>query len=357
MAMTTVRPPDAPLSLALAVITASAAPMLLIDDDMTLLGASASFYAAFELDPVLTIGRQVYELDGGRWDTPRFRSVLAAARSTKLPVDAYELALQTRHRGIRQLVLQARKLDYSESDNVRVLLSITDVTDTRLAEKLKDDLVRDKAVLLQEVQHRVANSLQIIASVLMQSARKVQTDEARVYLSDAHHRVMTVAAVQKQLAITNSERVELKPYLTQLCQSIGASMIADHDRIVLTATIDASTVAPNTSTSIGLIVTELVINALKHAFPDDRRGKITVEYTANGSGWTLVVSDNGIGMPVEPHLADSGLGTSIVHALAKQLRARITVGDANPGTTVSVVHTRLAAVNDGDSGVPAEIAV
>ncbi|WP_281409849.1 histidine kinase dimerization/phosphoacceptor domain -containing protein [Methylobacterium sp. BTF04] len=81
-------------------------------------------------------------------------------------------------RGVRRLVLKAQKLEYRDPENVRLLITVADVTDARAAEKLKDDLVREKAVLLQEVQHRVANSLQIIASVLMQSARTVNSDES-----------------------------------------------------------------------------------------------------------------------------------------------------------------------------------
>ena len=76
-------------------------------------------------------------------------------------------------------------------------LAVADVTAARAADKLKDDLLREKAILLQEVQHRVANSLQIIASVLLQSARKVQSEETRGHLKDAHNRVMSVAARAK----------------------------------------------------------------------------------------------------------------------------------------------------------------
>ncbi|MEV5035102.1 sensor histidine kinase, partial [Sphingobium sp. LMC3-1-1.1] len=74
----------------------------------------------------------------------------------------------------RRLMLNAQKLDYGDTEQVRLLLTISDVTEARISEKLKDDLLREKAILLKELQHRVANSLQIIASVLMQSARRVQ---------------------------------------------------------------------------------------------------------------------------------------------------------------------------------------
>jgi two-component sensor histidine kinase len=89
-----------------------------------------------------------------------------------------------------------------------------------------------------------------------------------------------------------------------------------------------------------LIVTELVINALKHAFPVNRGGNILVDYHSQGRNWTLSVSDNGVGMPAIP-IAQAGLGTTIVRALAAQLGAHVSVTDANPGTRVSVAHAQV----------------
>jgi two-component sensor histidine kinase len=89
--------------------------------------------------------------------------------------------------------------------------------------------------------------------------------------------------------------------------------------------------------SLGLIVTELVINALKHAFPNQRRGRITVDYHSTEPGWMLTVSDDGVGMPpaAETH---SGLGSTIVQALASKLDATVEIFDTNPGTRVSIAH-------------------
>ena len=165
----------------------------------------------------------------------------------------------------------------------------------RLAERQKDDLLREKQVLMQELQHRVANSHQIIASVLLQSARKVTSEETRSHLTDAHHRVMSIATLQKQLATTQEGEVALCAYLTELCESISASMIASTSHLSLAVTGDDSKVDARVSVSLGLIVTELVINSLKHAFPGNRRtGAIAVDYRSSGEGWSLRVEDDGV---------------------------------------------------------------
>jgi two-component system, sensor histidine kinase PdtaS len=171
----------------------------------------------------------------------------------------------------------------------------------------------------------------------MQSARSVQQHEARVHLTDAHNRVMSIATLQRMLATSREDVVPLRAYFTDLCRSIGASMIPDPKSLTLVATVDDSEVDADTSVSLGLIVTELVINALKHGYPgDDRKGRITVDYSAHGAGWRLVVADDGVGMPTGDAAGKPGLGTGIVDALSTQLEAIVTVSDAQPGTIVTV---------------------
>jgi two-component sensor histidine kinase len=202
---------------------------------------------------------------------------------------------------------------------------------------LKDDLLREKAVLHQELQHRVANSLQIIASVLMQSARRVPVGDARSYLVDAHSRVMSVATLQHQLAQSRLGDVALRSYFTELCASIGASMIQNHETMSISVDADDSVATADVSVSLGLIVTELVINALKHAFPGGRSGGFVVAYHSQRPDWTLSVTDDGIGMENGLQPPKAGLGTSIVEALAKQVSASVQVSDQDPGTRVSII--------------------
>jgi two-component sensor histidine kinase len=335
--------PDTADSLALAVVATSDAPVMLLDGDFKVLVASASFGRAFAIDPASATGKLLFSLGEGEWDVPQLRSLLRATLSGNAEIEAYEMDLVRRDREPRRLVLRAHILNYGSAGDVRMVLAVSDVTDARLAEKLKEDLLQEKAVLLRELQHRVANSLQIIASVLLQSARRVSSEEARSHLFDAHSRVISVAALQRHLAVSELGDVALRTYFSELCASIGASMIRDDGQIALSVSVDESITAANVSVSLGLIVTELVINALKHAFPEGRNGKIAVSYVSQGPSWALAVADDGVGMLGSAGAGKSGLGTSLVEALAKRLHAIVSVVDSAPGTTVSVVHTEDGA--------------
>ena len=194
--------------------------------------------------------------------------------------------------------------------------------------------------------HRVNNSLQIIASILLLKAQTVQSEETRQHLRDAHERVMAVATVQEQLHPTPfGAEIEVKNYLTRLCESLTASMILDGQPVTIRVEAGEGSTTSEQAVSMGLIATELVINALKHAFPDGAKGIIVVSFESSASAWRLAVADDGIG--VSTQLADApariGLGTSIIEALTRQLGGRITSSAASPGTTVSVTVPRAAA--------------
>ncbi|MBX9454769.1 MAG: ATP-binding protein [Rhizobium sp.] len=330
----------------LAVVVSSNEPLLFLSDDLMIIAASASFCRVFEIDPASVAGKRLSDLGNGEWAMPKLESLLKATASGSANIEAYEIDLKRPNQPARQLVVNARTLDDGDLEHIRLLLAITDVTAMRAEARLKDDLVRDKAILLQEVQHRVANSLQIIASVLMQSARRVQSEEVRGHLHDARQRIMSIAALQRQLSTSPGGSVELRTYFTQLCHSLGASMIADPGRLSIQVTADDSTVEADVSVSLGLIVTELVINALKHAFPDDRSGTIMIDYRSSGSDWTLCVADNGIGMPVGDDAPKAGLGTGIVEALVKNLDGQIELSNAGPGTVVTLSHRKTADLDN-----------
>ncbi len=329
--------PGAAQALGLAIVAASAAPLLLLDGELNVLGASDTCRKAFDFAPAPAPLGSIFALGNGEWQLPRLRSLLQATLAGASTIDAYELDLEQPRHGKRRLVLHARRLRYEgDGGAALLLLSITDVTASRLADEAHAALLREKVLLLQEIQHRIANSLQIVASVLMQGARRVSSEESRGHLKDAHSRVMAIAQLQHHLSNAENGDVDLGDYLGRLCDSLGASMIEDHDRLKLTTECDKALVSSDTSVSLGLVVTELVINSLKHAFGPDQPGTITVTYRCTAHDWRLAVRDNGKGMAVVAPAP--GLGTSIVTALARHLQAEVTIEDGNPGTLVTLHH-------------------
>ena len=345
-------PEEVALSLTLAVVSSSPAPLLMLDGDLAIVAASTSFCEDFGLDPEGVAGQPLLTLHAGAWDTPQMRSLLVAAMSGEAQPPGCELDVSSPGGPKRDLIVQAHRLNYLDLEQVRILLAVSDVTAARADRASNEDLLRHNDILLQEVRHRVANSLQIIASVLLRNARATPSDETRAHLKDAHNRVMSVAALERLLSTTGMGEVDLHAYFTSLCESLAASMIGDSDHISLSVQGGEGVAEGRVSMSLGLIVTELVINALKYAFPDARPGKITVDYNFHGPNWSLSVRDDGVGMPAGGAPVREGLGTSIVQALAKQLRASVTVIPERPGTKVSIEHMQIALVEDEPDAAP-----
>jgi len=328
--------------LAQAIVDTIRDPLLVLDQHLNVVTANRAFYRTFRMNRQDVQGHPVYGLGDGQWDIPELRSLLEDVAPHHTVMDAYEVERDFPIIGRRSMLLNAREV-FNRRTHKLILLAIEDVTDRRAAEREMAGLLQQKEMLLQEMQHRVANSLQIIASILLLKARTVQSEETRLHLRDAHQRVMSVAAVQQQLlASSRGEPIEIGPYLSRLCEALVASLTDDSHPISLKVQAGDGTASSAEAVSIGLIVTELVINAFKHAFVGDRAaGVLVVAYEAAGTSWTLAVSDNGIGVP-EGHLdlakTPHGLGTIIVEALAKQLDARVQVVRTPHGTTVSITH-------------------
>lgn len=345
----TKKPHDVVHNLAMAVIDSSVMPILLLDETFHVITASASSTGLFGQTPSAMRGQNFFELGGGGWNKPQLHALLRITLAGGADLDAYEMDMPVGD-VTHKLLLHAQKLDYDPVGKNCLLLTISDVTLARMGEQQRDDLLREKAVLLKELQHRIANSLQIIASVLMQSARRVQSEEARSHLRDARNRVMSVATLQQQLSEAGPEEVRLDDYFTRLCQSLSASMVHDASKIKIAAIVDDSRVSADQSVSLGLIVTELVINSLKHALPGDREGNIFVRYNSTGAGWQLSVSDTGVGTRESLADAKPGLGTSIVEALASQLDATLSVESENPGVIIKVTHAVANAADQPTTG-------
>lgn len=334
--------------LALAIVNTMPEPLLVLDDRLRVLAASHSFYRWFKVEPEQTIGYLLYALGNGQWDIPALRLLLETILPEQVAMDDFEVEHDFPTLGRRSLLLNARKVLYDDSATMNILLAFNDVTARRATEREKEhllqrteELLRQKQILFQEMEHRVANSLQLIASILLLKARAVTSEETRQHLRDAHNRVMSVAAVQRHLHTSvGIQEVDVAPYLSKLCESLAASMIGEGEPTTVTVMSDDAKVPSAKAVSIGLIVTELVINAIKYAFPATKAdARILVTYEVADADWKLIISDNGIGRsPDSTVQAPTGLGTAIVAALVKQLGATIEVSTGEAGRSVSITR-------------------
>jgi two-component sensor histidine kinase len=349
--------------LAQAIVDTVREPVVVLDQDLRVIAASRSFYSTFKVDRDDTQGKLLYELGDCAWDIPRLRTLLGKILPEHGSMEGYEVEHDFPAVGQRTILLNARQVFYEVDTHANILLGFEDVTQQRRLQHEKDELLKQKDILLDEIEHRVANSLQIIASIIMLKATSVESEDTRRHLRDAHNRVISVAAVQHHLhASAALGSIEMKPYLSKLCEALSHSMIGEDRPITLTVCGEGGRATSRNAESLGLIVTELVINSLKHAFNESTQdGQIAVTFDVSGTDWKLAVTDNGVGRPdgvfAQPK---TGLGTGIVKALAKQLDAQIETVSGPHGTTVSVTHATFAAKprpllkpEDGKSGASA----
>ena len=198
-------------------------------------------------------------------------------------------------------------------------------------------LAAERQILLQEVNHRVGNSLQLVAAFLhLQSASS--DPQTRAALSEAMRRVQAVAQVHRRLySSEHVQRIALAPYLQGLVEDIRASSDGESVGADLSLTADDVAVDPDSAVAIGIIVTELVINAMKYAYPDGS-GPIRVSLREDGAqSLILAVEDDGAGIAEGQTPLRAGIGRTIINSMATKLNARVEYLPGTPGTRAVMV--------------------
>lgn len=229
-------------ALALAIVDTLPEPFLVLDDSLHLLAGSRCFYQVYGEDPQSAHGRSMFELSGGQWDIPGLRELLAAVVDERITIDGFEFEGEFPKLGKRTLHLNALPIRDDSGSGRMVLVAIKDITERRVAEQEKqhllehtEELLEQQRTLLREMRHRIANSLQIIASILLLKAGAVSSEETKNELRAAHQRVMSVAAVQSHLHASDGiEQIEIGPYLAKLSSGLASSMVDPRQHIDIT---------------------------------------------------------------------------------------------------------------------------
>jgi PAS domain S-box-containing protein len=195
-------------------------------------------------------------------------------------------------------------------------------------------LVSEREMLLVEVNHRAKNSLAIAASLLAIQGRRQPDPAVRALFEEAHDRLNAMARVHDLLSKSEqAQRVDVSVYVADLCGALKP-ITENDDRIRLEAKMDdGMLVDADTAVPLGIVLTELITNAVKYAFPAPRSGMILVQARRSQPGWIeLVVRDDGIGMS---SLREGSLGYGLVRSLVQQIRGEIDVR-SDAGLTVTV---------------------
>lgn len=203
-------------------------------------------------------------------------------------------------------------------------------------------LAAEREMLLREVNHRVGNSLQIIASLLHLQAASSDDNNIKAALTNAMGRVAAVAQVHRRLYTSHDlNSVMLNQYLEALLEDLRRS--AEGDRLTqLTLVSDQLEIDPDRAVAIGIIVNELVMNAVKYAYPNGA-GPIHVKLQGDGDKAHLSITDEGIGIQATPSPGSTGMGQRIVSAMAQKLDAQLERDSKHSGTRVILTFDRRAA--------------
>ncbi|WP_099826415.1 sensor histidine kinase [Oceaniglobus indicus] len=218
----------------------------------------------------------------------------------------------------------------------------------RLAARRDNDLKRARAMLV-ELNHRVMNSLSMISGIVAMEARKRSNPDVTRPLVKVRDRVHALAVLYKTLNSADTvDRVQADTYLGAVLDGLAQS-VTDASRVILRPHLDAIPLSTRTAVPLGLIVNELVTNALKYAFTDKAQGRIDVSLTRDGAKLRLQVADDGGGMG-HGLILGSGAGSKLTEAFVTQIDGESRLESSSDGTTVTVWFPDYLDGHDPDGG-------
>ena len=311
--------------------------LLVLEPDLTIRFANRAFYDKFSVAPEHTLGQKLHEIGNREWDIPKLRIALETINSDESAFEGFVVEQSFPTIGQRVMCLNARKV-YRPGNNLQViLLEIEDVTERVNLEREHVIAGERSGMLLQELTHRVKNSLQIIASMVRIEAQSHKSGEGKAALERVSLRIDALGRLYSQLSKADTVKaVDAATYLDELCRDLISSVHKENGTsIVLETDIESELLPTHRAIPIGLIVNELVTNAVKYAFPGEAKGTVKVTLKRLPGELRLTVADDGQGL--DPRRADSGLGGQLVEGFAQQLGGQVERESHSQGTTVRLI--------------------
>jgi PAS domain S-box-containing protein len=318
-------------------------PLIVLDQDLRVVSVSRSFYEFFKVNPEDTMGQLIYDLGNKQWDIPKLRELLETILPGKATFDNYEVEHDFAGIGKRTMLLNARQIQRVLGKERIILLAIEDITDRkRTEEKIKASLL-EKETMLKEIHHRVKNNLQVISSLLALQSSHLQDEKAKEMFQNSMDRVKTIANIHTMLYQSeNLSRVDFGGFIKDLVDRLKQSYGIGETHVEIHVNVSDVSLTIETSIPCGLILNELVSNALKYAFPEGRGGEVNISMTTTGEQFVLTVRDNGIGFPEVVDFQNTrSLGLKLVNLLVGQMNGAIDL-HVEEGSTFTIIFPTVS---------------
>jgi PAS domain S-box-containing protein len=209
-----------------------------------------------------------------------------------------------------------------------------DITERKRIESQIKESLNEKEVLLKEIHHRVKNNMQVISSLLNLQSGYIKDEQTRELFKESQDRVRSMALIHEKLyQSADLARVDFAEYIRNLTEYLFNSYGANSAKVAIKTDVDSVSLGINAAIPCGLIINELVSNALKHAFPENRGGEICIDLRRRDGTFELVVSDDGVGFPNDVDFRNTeSLGLQLVNTLTSQLGGTIELEANGSGT-------------------------
>jgi PAS domain S-box-containing protein len=250
----------------------------------------------------------------------------------------YETKGQDKEGNIKDLLVTVVTIPGTQ----RRLASLIDITNLKNAERKLIESLREKEVLLKEVYHRVKNNMQIISSLLNLQKIYVEDKEAVNVLNESQNRVKSMAMIHEKLYMSDDlAHINFVDYIQNLVKNLFYSYNVENTHIKPILEVEDITLNMETAVPCGLIISELVSNSLKYAFPNGRKGKILVSFKSVDDRYELIIRDNGVGLPEEIDFNNlETLGLLLVNSLTEQIDGELTINRSH-GTEFKIIFKEL----------------
>ncbi|MDH5386538.1 MAG: PAS domain S-box protein, partial [Candidatus Aminicenantes bacterium] len=270
-------------------------------------------------------------------DVKMIREREEARREGKEVPSRYEFRILAKD-GITKIVEPAT-VNIGEKGEAKVMGILRDVTERKHAEEKVKASLREKEVLLREIHHRVKNNMQIISSLLRLQSRLIKDSRMVEMFKESQNRIRSMALIHEKLYQTEDlSRINFAEYIRSLTVHLFHTYRVNPNIVKMNTEVEEVYLDINRAIPCGLVINELVSNALKHAFPDSKKGEIHIKLYSNKRNKTnLTVSDDGVGLPENINIHEpETLGLQLVNDLVKQVEGKIRL-ERTKGTTFHIV--------------------